>query len=75
VVNSGQASWHEFAGQIIKKIGSPASVSPVRSKEFKTAAARPPYSVLDNSKLQSAIGPMRHWSEALDDYLATKGHR
>lgn len=75
IVNSGQATWHEFASRIIERCGINATVTPVTSAEFKTAAARPPYSVLDNAKLCSAIGPMRHWREALDAYLLAKGHR
>jgi len=75
VVNSGQATWYEFATRIIERAGVQASVVPVSSSEFKTVAVRPPYSVLDNAKLGSAVGPMRNWTEALDDYLVAKGHR
>ena len=75
IVNSGQASWCEFATRIIERAGIEATVAPVTSRDFKTVAVRPPYSVLDNSKLQYAIGSMRHWTYALDDYLVAKGHR
>lgn len=75
VVNSGQASWHEFAARIIERAGVAATVAPIPSSEFPTPAKRPPYSVLDNSKLVGAIGPVRHWHDALDAYLAAKGYR
>lgn len=74
-VNSGAASWFEFARQIIDRAGVSASVTPVVSAEFPTPARRPPYSALDNAKLSCAIAPMRPWQEALDEYLIAKGHR
>jgi dTDP-4-dehydrorhamnose reductase len=50
-------------------------VIPIASSEFPTPAKRPPYSVLDNAKISAAVGPMRSWQDALDDYLVAKGHR
>jgi len=75
VVNSGSATWYEFAKRIIDKIGVPASVTPISSAEFPTPAKRPIYSVLDNAKLASNIKPMRPWQDALDAYLIAKGYR
>lgn len=75
VVNSGAATWHEFATRIIDRAGVAATVAPIATSDYPTAAKRPAYSVLDNAKLQAAIGPMRPWQDALDDYLAAKGYR
>ena len=75
VVNSGSATWYEFAKRIIERTGISATVTPISSAEFPTPAKRPTYSVLDNSKLAQAIGPIRSWQGALDAYLAAKGHR
>ena len=75
VVNSGAATWYEFAKQIVDRSGVPASVTPIASTEFPTTAQRPAYSVLDNSKVCNAIGSMRAWQDALDEYLVAKGHR
>ncbi|MCW5701027.1 MAG: dTDP-4-dehydrorhamnose reductase [Bradyrhizobium sp.] len=74
VVNSGSATWHEFAAEIIKRTKIAAQVEAISSAEFPTPAARPPYSVLDNAKLGAAIGKMRPWQDALDSYLAAKGY-
>ncbi len=74
VVNSGSATWHEFAAEIVKRAKVAAQVEAIPSSEFPTPAARPPYSVLDNAKLTAAIGPVRPWQEALDSYLAAKGY-
>jgi dTDP-4-dehydrorhamnose reductase len=75
VVNSGAATWYEFARRIIERSGIAATMSPITSAEFPTAAKRPSYSVLDNSKVSAAVGPMRSWQDALDDYLSAKGYR
>ena len=75
VVNSGSATWYGFAKRIIERTGISATVTPLSSAEFPTPARRPTYSVLDNSKLAQLIGPMRSWQDALDAYLAAKGHR
>ena len=75
VVNSGAATWYEFAKQIIGRSGISASVTPIASSEFPTTAKRPAYSVLNNSKVCNAIGSIRPWQDALDEYLVAKGHR
>jgi dTDP-4-dehydrorhamnose reductase len=75
VVNSGIASWFEFAEAIIAKAGIAAEVVPIPTSQFPTPARRPPYSALSNAKLVATIGrPMVDWSTALDRYLAAKGH-
>ena len=81
VVNSGVASWCGFAGEIIArakvtKDGVAAEVVPIPTRQFPTPARRPPYSALANTKLEAVLGrPMPHWADALDRYLAAKGHR
>ncbi len=75
VVNSGVASWCAFAQAIIARAGVAAEVAPIPTSQFPTPARRPPYSALSNAKLEAAIGrPMAHWTDALDRYLAAKGH-
>jgi dTDP-4-dehydrorhamnose reductase len=75
LVNSGQASWFEFAQRIIERSGVKAAVEPIPATAYPLPAQRPAYSVLDNEKLASRIGPIPHWTDALDRYLAEKGHR
>lgn len=76
VVNSGAASWHEFAAAIIDRAGVAATVSPIPTSEFPTPARRPPYSVLANARVEKALGrSMPSWQDALDRYLTAKGHR
>lgn len=74
VVNSGVASWWDFASRIIQTAGLAAEVAPIPTADFPTPARRPPYSALSNAKLSAAIGrPMPHWTDALDRYLRAKG--
>lgn len=62
ITNEGVCSWFEFASAIINN-----SV-PCTSKEFPRKARRPEYSVLVNTKTTL----MRHWREALAEYLELK---
>jgi dTDP-4-dehydrorhamnose reductase len=74
VVNSGVASWWDFAARIIERAGIAAEVAPIPTSDFPTPARRPPYSALSNAKLAAAIGrPMPPWTDALDRYLRAKG--
>ena len=73
-VNSGAATWYEFARAIIRRAGVAAEVAPCASTDYPTRAARPRYSALDNAKLASALGAMPPWQDALDRYLRAKGH-
>lgn len=59
ITNDGVCSWYEFASSIID------DVIPCISEEFLTKAKRPKYSVLVNTKTEI----MRHWKEALGEYL------
>lgn len=74
VAGSGQASWYEFACEIIRQAGVDATVTPCASEEFPTRAARPRYSVLDNAKSAELIMPMPDWRDSLRRYLLAKGH-
>lgn len=73
-VNSGQATWFEFAREIILRAGVSAETIPITSAEFPTPAIRPAYSVLDNSKLRGVVGEVPQWTDALDRYLKAKGY-
>lgn len=74
VVNTGSASWFEFALEIVRRAGIVAEVASCRSAEYPTRAARPHYSVLDNAKVSATFEPMSPWQDALERYLRAKGH-
>ncbi len=50
--NEGETSWYGFAQEIKKNTGSACTVLPVASSGYPTAARRPAYSLLDNSKIK-----------------------
>ena len=67
---SGQTTWYGFAKAIVAMRSLRVPVLPIRSAEYPTPAARPAYSVLDNSKLKALTGiNMRDWDVALADCL------
>ena len=74
VVNTGAASWFDFASEIVRRAGVDASVAPCASGDYPARAVRPRYSVLDNAKVSAAFGAVPTWQDALDRYLRTKGH-
>ncbi len=74
-VNTGHATWFNFAQEIISHIKSDANLSVVTSTTYPHKAIRPRYSVLDNAKLTAQIGSIRSWQEALTDYLQEKRYR
>jgi len=68
--NSGVCSWHEFAVKISDLICIDKPIIPVTSEEFKRPARRPTQSGLNNTMLRlEGISPLRHWSEALEQYI------
>lgn len=71
VTNGGKCSWHQFAKKILEYAGvKGVDVVPITSEELKRPAQRPAYSILDCSKFKSVTNyNMRHWEEALKDYL------
>ena len=75
IVNSGTATWFEFAERIISDANVKARMIPLKTEQFPTPAARPRYSALDNAKFSKAIHALRPWQDALKDYLLAKGHR
>lgn len=64
--NEGTCSWYDFAIEIIKEANISCKVNPVRSSEYKSAAQRPAYSVLDKSKIKDNYNLLiPHWRSSL----------
>ncbi len=73
VTNAGECSWHELARAALSVAGLPAGVEPISCAELKLEAARPRYSVLDNSRYRAlGLPPLRHWREALADCVLAR---
>lgn len=64
--NEGVCSWYDFAKKIHQLAGVSCKVSPIETKDYPTAAARPHYSVLNKSKIKSTYHiEIPHWEESL----------
>jgi dTDP-4-dehydrorhamnose reductase len=66
LTNAGSCSWYEFTREIFRLAGVETEVVPIPGSEYPLPAARPANGIL------SSVGSprLRHWSEALADYLA-----
>jgi dTDP-4-dehydrorhamnose reductase len=51
--NAGVTSWYDFAIAIFAIKGIDCQVSPIPSAAYPTAAPRPPYSILDTTKVRN----------------------
>ena len=64
--NMGQCSWYDFACEIMKKSGLKCKVNPIPTSQYKTAAPRPLYSVLDKTKIINTFEiDIPDWKDAL----------
>lgn len=66
----GEASWYDFAREIIRQSGIDCSVVPTTSAERKMRAQRPAYSVLSNSRIAEIEGvSILPWQERLCEVI------
>jgi dTDP-4-dehydrorhamnose reductase len=71
VTNAGDCTWYEFATEIVRESGLPATVKPVTTVEFPRPARRPAYSVLSPDSLHGYNVRMPEWQDALRRYLGS----
>jgi dTDP-4-dehydrorhamnose reductase len=70
LTNAGDCSWLEFAHTLLDLAGIQQPIQPVTTASFGSPARRPAYSVMANdAAIAAGVTPMRHWREALADYL------
>jgi dTDP-4-dehydrorhamnose reductase len=64
--NEGVTSWFDFTKAIFDIRGIACKVNPIETNQYPTAAARPPFSVLNKAKIRSTFGiEIPHWRESL----------
>lgn len=67
---SGECSWFQLACAVAERVKPGAAVRAIRSEEYKSAAKRPAYSVLDKQRFASWTGRrMPEWEEGLEAHL------
>jgi dTDP-4-dehydrorhamnose reductase len=69
--NEGVASWYDFAAAIFEMEHIACHVHPIATQNYPTPASRPPFSVLDKTKIKTVFGmEIPHWRERLRHCLA-----
>ncbi len=70
--NAGEVTWDEFARSIFRIVQLPCQVKTITTQDYGAPAPRPPYSVLDCSKISGLLSaPIPGWEDALKRYLKT----
>jgi dTDP-4-dehydrorhamnose reductase len=66
--NEGVCSWYDFAVEIAAASGNTSCrINPCHSSEFPSPVTRPPYSVLDKTKIKSTFDiDIPHWRESME---------
>lgn len=71
--NQGEATWYDFAKEILDYSGKMDQVTLNKTGFFKTLAERPAYSVLSKEKAQKNFGfPIPEWKESLHRLIDEK---
>lgn len=68
---SGEASWYDFACEIMRQADTGVPVTPVQTESFPTKARRPAYSKLDTTKFVANTGlPVVPWQQGVAECLS-----
>jgi dTDP-4-dehydrorhamnose reductase len=75
-MGGGEAiSWYDYAKLIFELAGLSPELRPTDEREYRTAARRPKFSALSNSKMEQAgIAAMPPLREAVAEYLRSREH-
>ncbi|AMR31744.1 NAD(P)-dependent oxidoreductase [Mucilaginibacter sp. PAMC 26640] len=64
--NEGIASWYDFSKAIFEISGFDVKVIPIPTSDYPTRAVRPPYSVMDKTKVKKTFGiEIPYWRDSL----------
>jgi len=68
--NEGVASWYDFAKAIFEIAGIKCKVNPIATEDYPSPVPRPPYSVLNKSKIKINFDiQIPHWRDSLIEYF------
>jgi len=74
LVNSGNASRYAFARYVLDKAGyTTTPITPIISKEWARPSTPPTYASLNNNNGAFLEITLRHWHDAVDDFLQKEG--
>lgn len=72
--NEGVTSWYDFAKTIFSLATIECKVMPIETKDYPTAAERPPFSLLNKEKFKAAFGmEIPYWRDSLQKCLKLLG--
>lgn len=70
----GECTWFEFAAKILDMTGIDIPLTSCATDGYPTPAKRPPYSVLDKTKIKAHLGiDLPNWTDALGRMLTAIG--
>lgn len=68
----GSTNWYDYATEIFKLSNKTAKVNPIKTSEYKSAAKRPLYSVLENKRLKQETNfTFANWHDELKEYIGS----
>lgn len=71
--NEGVASWYDFTKAIFEIAGISCFVNPIASEDYPSPVQRPPYSVMNKSKIKLIFGlQIPYWRDSLTAYFQNK---
>ena len=71
--NEGVASWYDFTKAIFDIAGINCLVKPIATEDYPSPVQRPPYSVMNKSKIKLIFGlQIPHWRDSLTEYFQLK---
>jgi dTDP-4-dehydrorhamnose reductase len=72
--NEGVASWYDFAQEIVSLSHLNCVILPIETKDYKTLAARPYYSVMNKKKIKEVFNiNIDYWKNALVRCVKARG--
>ena len=74
--NEGVLSWYDFSKEIMRMAKIECQINPIETKDYRTPATRPHYSLLNKSKIKEEFAIMiPYWKDSLDECLQIMGER
>lgn len=71
--NEGVASWYDFTKAIFDIAEINCLVNPIATEDYPSPVQRPPYSVMNKSKIKLIFGlKIPHWRDSLTEYFQKK---
>ncbi len=75
ITAGGECSWYQFAKKIFELKGIRTNLASTSSRDYRSPARRPAYSVLANARLQQlGMDDLKSWDAALQEYLEYRPH-